>query len=120
MDIKLDPELIRDAVSSAVLQSLDENKRNSMIEAALKHLLTPSGDAYRKGESPLQTAFNNALSVVARDIAQKTLEDNAEVKEKIMGLLNEAFTRVMDANREQTILKLAEAITKGLTVDQYR
>ncbi len=120
MDIKLDPESLKDVVSAAILKSLDDTKRDVMIEAALKHLLTPQGgSAYHKAESPLQTAFNNAVSFVATQIAKETLENDSSVKANIQALLNEAFVKVMSENREKTVSSIADAIVKGLTHREY-
>lgn len=116
MDIKLDPESLKDVVSSAILKSIDDNKRDALIEAAIKHLLTPQGgSSYVKAESPLQTAFNNAVSFVSQSIAREMLENDTSVRANIQALLQEAFMKVMSQNREKTVTTIADAIVKGLS-----
>jgi len=116
MDIKLEPDALRDVVSAAILKSLDEGKRDALIESAIKHLLTPQGgSAYHKAESPLQTAFNNAVSLVAQQVAVETMKNDATVQANIQALLTEAFTKVMSENREKTVSTIADAIVKGLS-----
>lgn len=120
MDLKLDPETLKDVVSAAILKSLDEGKRDALIEGAIKYLLTPQGGSgYHKAESPLQTAFNQAVHVVAIQIAKETLEKDATVSANIQALLTEAFTKVMGENREKTVSSIADAIVTGLTKREY-
>lgn len=120
MDIKLDPETLKDVVSAAILKSLDDTKRDALIESAIKYLLTPQGgSAYNKAESPLQMAFNNAVHGVAIQIAKETLEKDATVNANIQALLTEAFTKVMGENREKTVSSISDAIVKGLTHREY-
>jgi len=120
MDIKLDPETLKDVVSAAILKSLDDTKKDAMIESAIKHLLTPQGGGtYHKAESPLQTAFNTAVNLVAMQIAKETLENKPSVRANIEALLSEAFVKVMSENREKTVSTIADAITKGLSSSNY-
>lgn len=118
MEIKMDPEMLKDVVSAAILKSLDDTKRDALIESAIKYLLTPQGGGvYSKSESPLQRAFNTAVHQVAIQIAKDTFEKDESVKTKIQALLTEAFSKVMGENREKTVSTIADAIVKGLSSD---
>lgn len=119
MNLTLDPELVKTVVAEAILKSLDEQKREVLIKAALTNLLAPSDGRYGSPDN-ITSAFNYAVRDVAQKIASEMLLSDESVKEKIRGLINEATTRLFETNREQTVTKLADAIAQGLAPrDRY-
>ena len=72
LSVKLEDGKVREAVTEAVLRSLDENARRTLIEAAIAHLLAPATDGYHKGTSPLQELFNLTIKDVAKSELEKT------------------------------------------------
>lgn len=118
MEMKLDAEVMKDVVSSAILKSLDDEQRNHLIQGAITHLLTPqsTGNYYgNKNVSPLTDAFNHAVEKVANKIATDMLENDPQVRLKIQELIVAAFDKVFNDNREQTVSKIADAVVKGMT-----
>lgn len=117
MDIKLEDEMLKSIVSEAILKSFDDQKRDALVQGAIKHLLTPpQKDRYSYGEpkSPLQEAFEYGIRNVSIRICGEILENDENVKEKIRGLLNDAMVRLTETNREKTVEKLADAIAAGM------
>lgn len=110
--------MLTGVVSEAILKSLDQSKRDVMIADAIKHLLTPQSRSFGSGPSPLQEAFQQGLSRVAEQLAFEQLQTE-EVKEKIRGLITEAFVQLTETKREETVKNLAAAIEKGLTYKEY-
>lgn len=113
IDISMNSDQLKDLVQEAILRAMDENQRETLIQAAIRHLLT-SDSTYGRRESPIQHAFNSAVNGVAILIAKEQLEANTEVSAKMESLIQAALVKVMDENREKTIERIAAAITDGL------
>ncbi len=122
MDIKLDEQMMRGLVSEALLKAMDEKQRELLIAGAIKHLLTPEKGLYSSSppQSPMEVAFRQSVSNVAQRIVSERLENDAEFKDKINGLLNEALVMVMETGRDQTVKNIADAIAKGLAFTEQR
>lgn len=122
IQVKLEDAKIREAVSEAVLRSLDEGSRNSLIEAAIAHLLTPASDGYRKGTSPLQVLFNQAIESVASSELEKVMAaEDSMLRMRLRALHEEAARRVfddMDA-RQKIVDKVANGIRCAITGERF-
>lgn len=120
MDIKLNEEQMQSIVSAAIFQTLDEQQKEMMIKDALKHLMTavPRG-SYGERYSPLAEAFHRAVQDQARKLATEMLENNAEINTKIQSLISEGVQQLMTDKREGTVLRIADAIVKGMTGERY-
>jgi len=115
MKLELDNEMMKGLVSEALLRSLDEGQRNTLIKGAIEHLLAPqNGDFHRKGTSPMESAFRYACENAARTIINEEMTKDETFKTKIRELFSAALIRVMETDREQSIGKLAAAITDAL------
>lgn len=117
MKIELDQETLKSVVSEAIFTSLTEQQRAAMIQAALSYLMTPAEDhrGYGAKTSPIQSAFNSALTGVANRIASEMLTADTTVQTHIKGLIEESVARMVSENRENTVNKIADAIAEGLT-----
>ena len=117
MEIKLDENNLKELVSEAILRSLDEGQRNTLIQGAIAHLLTPpAATSYdRKPASPIQAAFNNALYQVANRVAAEMLTADTEITAKVKSLLVDAVDRLANETRETTVNRIADAIRRGMT-----
>jgi len=112
--IDLDQNMLQDVVSAAIMQSLDETKRNTMIQGAIKHLLNPEQGSYGRRESPIEQAFRLAIHSVAERVARDMLENDQRVSDGIKMLLSEALDNLLVTNRDKTVEKLADAIAAGM------
>lgn len=115
MNIQLDSEMMKGLVSEALMKALDQEKRDILIQSAIKHLVTPEDHYGSRRESPLESAFRNACHNVAQTTATEMLTNDPAFQARVRQLLDEAMVRVMDTNREATIERLAEAIAVGMT-----
>jgi hypothetical protein len=122
ISIKLEDGKIREAVTEAVLRSIDENSRNTLIEAAIAHLLTPSKDGYNKGTSPLQIIFNQAIERVASSEMEKVMAtEESSLRIRIRVLHEEAVKRVFDdvEARAKIVETVATGIRRAITGERY-
>lgn len=113
MNFSIDTDMVKNLFGEALLASLDQNKREILIKNALQHLMSKGSESWNR-VTPLEQAFNHAVSEVAKQIASELLTNDTVIQDKIRSLLNEALVRVLETNREQTVNKLAAAITEGL------
>lgn len=114
MNINLNDEQMREVIGAAVLKTLDEDTRTTVIAAAIDHLMRPEKTFGGRQESPLQQAFNRAIANVAEQAAKEEIENNDEVKEKLRTLLHEAVDTLM-ANKEESVKKIASALSDAMT-----
>ncbi len=122
MDIKIDEKLVRDVVSSAIMNSLSQDQRNTLITNAVAFLIAPpaqTGYGGSRQPSPLESAFNDAMRHQASKVASEMLENNSEVKEKLHGLIAEAMQKLFTDNRDATIDKIVRAVAEGISGKGY-
>lgn len=116
MNINLDEEAVRQAVSSALLDQLGADGQRKLVEAALTFLITPPKDTYGRSNpvSPLQEAFNMAVGQVAREIVKELVADNAEFVSTISTQVGEAFIKMEATNFTDYLgAALGEALRDG-------
>lgn len=115
MHINLNAEDLNEMLSKAILSSLDQAKRDMLIQAALQHLVTSSGEAYYgKKQSPIHAAFNWAVQKVAEKLATEMVTENTEVIAQMRGIIDDAVLKVMQDNREETVSRLAKVIAESM------
>ena len=117
LELGLEQEQLKGIVSEAILRSLDDQKRDALVQQALQYLLTPqeSGYSYGRKKTPLEEAFEFAIRSVAGEVVSDHLEQDAQVKERLNGLVAEAFAKALENDRERITDRLADAITSALT-----
>lgn len=113
MKVTLDDAKVREAVSEAVMRSLDENARSTLIEGAIAHLLTPATEGWQKGTSPLQHLFNRTIEEVAKVELDKLLADEGNpISARVQALYEEASKKLFDD--EDTRGKLVESVKSAM------
>lgn len=118
MQLQLDDGQLKSLISEAILQSLDEQKKDALIKASLQHLLTEESVNYgSKRPSPLEQAFRHAANDVAREVAREQLLNNADFKSQVQKLMQEAMNIVFEKKAEAIADKLGDAIANGLGRD---
>ena len=117
MDIKIPEAQMQDIVASAIFQTIDENARATLIQDAIRYLISkPEKKSYYDADpkSPLQFAFENAIGVAANKLIREQIEANPEIQQKILDLLKEALTKVFETNRTATVERIATALGSAL------
>jgi len=114
MEIKIDEQAVRDVVTKSIMDQLGEDARETMISAALAYLLDPKKDGFNKGISPIQEAFNNAIGQAARTIVFDLVENDPDIRQKIVILVGEAFIQMESTNfTEYLAAALSDALRRG-------
>ncbi len=117
MEIKLDAEAAGAIASAAIFDSLDQSVRDDIIKQAVQHLLTPpKRDQYSSTlrMSPLQEAFNAALSQAAYKAVQEKVANDPEVSARIQELMGPVVNGVMEEEAARWDNTLSDLIGKAL------
>jgi len=122
LNVKLEDAKIREAVSEAVMRSLDDSSRRTLIEAAIAHLLTPAADGYRKGTSPIQALFNDSIESVAKSELERIMAaEDSPLRLRLRALHEEAAKKVFEdaASRDKIVETVANGIRRAITGERY-
>lgn len=119
MKLELDDPQLKSLISEAIFASLTQEKKDSLIARALENLMSPTESFGSEKVTVIQREFYEAVRLLARDLVQKELEGNTEIKEKINGMISDAVALMTETNREATVSKISEAIYRGLTAERY-
>ncbi len=112
MDLKLDPESLKEIVSAAILQHLDASKREILIKDTIKFLMAPDTATYgnNKKTTPIEDAFHYASQQVAREIVEAEIK-KPEVRSIIEKAVTAAFSKAME-DQMGMIDNMAKTITE--------
>lgn len=119
MEIKINSEAAASIASAAIFDSLSQEARESVIQQAIQYLLTPEKDRnrYSHGKTPLQTAFEQALTVAAHKAVAERVESDPEIKAEIDKLLGPLTVQAIKASSENYRDELAEHV--GVAVGRW-
>ena len=113
MRLDIPQEQFGSLVGAAVMQAITQENRDTLIQEAIQHLLSPSKDTYYgRTRSPLQAAFDYAVEQKAKEFIGKTLDEM--LAGKIKSITEEALLKAFaDDRRDKLINNIADAILQG-------
>jgi hypothetical protein len=116
MDLKLDPEAVQSIAATAIFESLDANAREEILKQAIQQLLTPEKDRsrYGYGKTPLQRAFDQAISEAAFRAVREKIEADPEVQARIDELMGPLVSNAVTEMSADYQDGLASAIGSAL------
>lgn len=117
ISIQLDPVALREATTQAIMGTLTPEVRGQIIQKAISALLTPSTNSWDKNKSPIELAFEQAVTQLARDEAKRMISEDAPTREKVQQLLRTTADKVLGADMEKLADRMAEAFTSSLRRD---
>lgn len=108
--ITLDPVALREATAQAIMGILTPEVREKMLRDAISQLLTPSTNSWDNKKSPLETAFAQAVTQVAREFANDLVKTDPEIATKMKELMRQTADKVLSVDAD----KLAQGMADGL------
>lgn len=111
--INLDPETVRSIAAAAIFEQIGEESREKVLQQAVQFLLTPKkGDRYTYGadKTPLQLAFDEAISQVTREVVKDKIAEDPRIKAKIEELLGPVVMGVLEESSAVYDLTLSDKI----------
>lgn len=109
-------------VTEAILNKLTEEDKNILIKGALKYLITkPESTGYggRKRDSPLELAFNRAVSDIAYKVAEEHLAEGTDARQQLRDVITKGYEKWLEQDKIELCQRIANQITKGLAGDNY-
>lgn len=115
-------EVLNALVLTAMMQALDQEKRDELFKKALATLIAPQASSGRYGETPkpshLEEAFNSAVQTMATKIIKEMIESNDAIRKQVQSLCSEAVRKAF-ANSDELSTRMANAFTVTLLKDRY-
>lgn len=120
-DIRIDDGQLKDIIAKSILDTLTPEKREALIGAAVKSLLTESVGSGYGSPTKIQSAFNDAVYRVAQEIAVEHC-NQPETRAKIQKVVADATARAFGLggeDHEALVEKIANSIRRGITGERY-
>jgi hypothetical protein len=117
--IEFNEENLKQAMSAAVLSTIDDIGRDKILAKAIEHLTTPDKDGYgrNKTHSPIMIAFENASEKLALDIIKKEIEkENSDLNAAIKNVVAKGVEKWLDTdNQDRLAERIASAISSAMS-----
>lgn len=117
MEIKLDDNAIRQAVNEAILRSLDDAKRETLIGAAIKTLLDAPIKNNSYGErsmAPIQRIFEEEVYQFARKSIQQKLDFDGAFKARLAKIMSDALDKAFSEDNSELLNNITKLMTESL------
>jgi FKBP-type peptidyl-prolyl cis-trans isomerase (trigger factor) len=114
LSLTLDSEALHEATKQAILGALSPEVREKILQNAIEELLKPSTSPYNRGQSKIEEIFQNAVSRIACEEANKMMSENAEIRAKLQILMQKTAIKLLDAEPDKFSAALADAIHDAL------
>ena len=122
MDLKIDPELMKDFVRRAVLDSLAPEAREELLVKAIASLFVKSeSNSLSKGRSPLDEILAQEATQLCREILREEL-DKPENRERVQQAVVAAWQKLhAEPDRyDKMVTRMADALSEAISERQYR
>lgn len=124
--IQVDESKVAGLVSAALLAELSPERRDLLIQDALKYLITgverkhPYGGATEKDPSPLEKAWRSAVYDCASKLVRDEIAKSDELTASIRALIADSITKAFNGEgREKLVDKVSAAIVSALGEGRY-
>lgn len=119
--IQIDGEAMQVIVSKAILEGIDAKQRDTLVEQAIKYLITAPRDRYGSASNtPLQDSFNVAVHAATSGVVKELIAGD-EMMAKIRAKVAEAVTAHMTNEwvlTEGIGQAIGDAVAKALRGDR--
>lgn len=95
--INIPADAIKDYVQAAILQSITDDHRDQIMAQAIQYLMTPAkSSGFGTQPSPLQQAFDGAVSQVAYSVVRELFETNSTLRDRVRDAAAKAISEMTD------------------------
>lgn len=120
MNLNLTDQQLQSVVGLAIVNTVTDETRKSILVQAVENILKPGGGGYYdKQKSPLLGAFENAIQMYAHQYIKDRLKNDEQFKGIVDGLLKSALEKVF-IDQDKIAEKMASAIKNYLISDRER
>lgn len=114
--LELDQDALREATAQAILGVLTPELKAKMLEDAIKAILKPSTNTWENKKSPLELAFERAVTQIVNDEAKRLLQEDELLRQKMQELLRTA-AKVLGADLDKLTSRMADAFVSSMRKD---
>lgn len=114
LTIDLDPIALREATSQAIMGVLTPEVRERVLCQAISVLLTPSTDIWDKKKSPMELAFERAVSVITHDLAREYIKNDPEIMKQLGELLHKTAEKIVSMDVDKMAERMADAFVSSM------
>lgn len=118
LTINLDPVAMREATTQAIMGILTPDVRERILQDAIYAVLKPSTDSWDRGISPIQRAFNEAVSSLAYDMAKEHVKNDPSISVKLKLLVEETANRILGQDVDKLSEKMADSFVRSIERDR--
>ncbi len=99
-------------VSKAILDSMDQVQRDTLVQEAIRSLLEPTKDQYGRaqGKSRLQDIFADQAAIAATQIIREKFRDDPEVKAQLMAQIDVVVSEML--KKDSSLVSVVESAIK--------
>lgn len=121
MDLRVNDDAMKSLVAKAIVDSLTPETREKLIGDAVTQTLTKpeQSGSYSEKRSPLQRAFDYAVSAEAERYAREHLANDGAFKAQVEALFADVAKKLFEDNRDDLVSSIATIIRNALTKDRY-
>ncbi len=100
VNVAFDTEAMRALVGESILASITDEMRKDILTQAVAQLTTvPKAQSYYdRSVSPLQKAFNDAVSNVANELAKELIEEDPSIRERVKSAMVSSLNKALKAD----------------------
>lgn len=112
LKLSLDPDALREATMQAIAGVLTPEIKKELLQKAITEIVSPKHDHYsgKKGASPLEIAFQDAVTQLAREEARRMVAEDAALRAKLAELMLNMVSKMLE---QQNGYNLAEKLAEG-------
>lgn len=114
MTLELDPVALREATAQAIMGTLTPELREQMLRQSISKILSPSTDSWNRGKSPLEEAFEQATTQVAREIVKDMVAQDQAFMAQLRDLIRKVADKVLGCDVDKLAERMADAFTSSL------
>jgi hypothetical protein len=111
MDLKIDPEALKQIVQQALLDKLTPEMRADLIKQAIAQMLQPEKTGYGKQESPFEKALQQAAYSICIEVAKEELA-KPETRALFSAIVSKALAKALDEGNTDLVTNMAHLITQ--------
>lgn len=113
LTINLDPVVLREATTQALMGVLTPEVRDRILEKAISNILNP-GSGWDSSRSVLQIAFDDAVKNVARQCAEEYVKSDEGIMARLKDLVRKTADKLFNINADELADKMAEAFVRSI------
>ena len=117
VNIQLDPVALREATTQALMGVLTPEVREEILRKAIVSLLNPGTNSWDRGKSPIEQAFDNAVTQIAREEAIRMVKEDPALQANVQSLLRKTADLMLNTDQDKLAQRMADAFLESIRMN---